>query len=115
MNKLFKISIIASLALATSAFLSYSKAVNVSDSFISPIKSKLFEEGITFKPYFYFSQSDPLEYYVASWIVRYSPRQGFAGSPIEIYVSILGNIKLTQPRDLKKRIEQMVKEKEEVR
>ena len=84
-------------------------AKQVATSFVSPVESELMLESIVFRPYLYLSESDPLEYYVATWQASYCPKEGFCDFPIGIYVSVFGQVVLTNPRNLEKRIEQRIK------
>ncbi len=84
-------------------FLSYRNAKNVALSMLSPIGNELVYGSIHFEPALFFSKPKPERFY-ALWRTSFCPKDEFCCFPIEIYVSLSGNVKATNPRDLEERI-----------
>jgi len=53
--------------------------------------------------------NDILESSLISWKISYCLKDGFCYFPVEVYVSLKGNVQLTNPKDLEDRIKRMGK------
>lgn len=77
---------------------------------MNPVQDELHMVSCTLAPFFFKSGEFKDKITGIGWRVAYNTDQHFIINDVEIYVSLLGSVEMTNPRDLKERIQKKIKE-----
>ena len=95
------------IAITTVTIISYFQAIKSADKIIHPVKNEL--QKVSCKLHlFRFKKGQFTNYYNGfGWKVAYNTEQYFTHD-VNIYVSIFGEVEMTNPTDLKERIQRQI-------
>jgi len=78
---------------------------------MAPFSDEIVYDHMGFQPALIFNDQENPEKYFALWKASFCPKEGFCCFPLEIYVSLVGKIEITNPRDLDDRMRALIKQK----
>lgn len=96
------------LILSIFIFQSYSLAKKKAEEIMLPVKDELQLVSCTLSPFYFENGEFKNNIKGLGWKVAYNTDQYFIINDIEIYVSLLGSVEMTNPRDLKDRIKSKI-------
>jgi hypothetical protein len=96
--------LILGLVLGVFTFLSYSEAKKKAEDIIRPVNDELQLVSCTLSPFHFKNGEFQNKITGIGWRVAFNTDQYFIIHDIEIYVSLIGVVEMTNPKDLQERI-----------